>query len=105
MREETLLNGTTREAKAKQVLRIRSAPADRGGLSRRVGEHAARGTGERSALIDGIYADAFEHELARRYPILYTENQLRRMMEAAGASSVGELIERRAEARPRRLIE
>jgi hypothetical protein len=58
-----------------------------------------------SALVDWIYTDAFKQELARRYPILYTENQLAGMMKDAGVSTLEELIEKRAEASPLRLIE
>ena len=57
-----------------------------------------------SARVDFIYTQEFKHELARRYRILYTEDQLRSMFEQAGVSSLAELIATHTAARPESLI-
>ncbi len=57
-----------------------------------------------SARVDFIYTGEFKRELARRYRILHTEDQLKSMLEKAGAGDLAELIAIRARAEPESLI-
>ncbi len=57
-----------------------------------------------SARTDAIYTPAFKAELARRYRILYTPEQLHARLEQAGAETLDELIRKDCAASPEELI-
>lgn len=57
-----------------------------------------------SARIDWIYTPEFKRELARRYRMLYTQEQLDAQMKDAGVSSLEALIDHDCAASPRELI-
>lgn len=47
----------------------------------------------RTAMVDFIYTDEFKHELERRYKILYTNDQIDKMLSDNGLKSLRELID------------
>jgi hypothetical protein len=57
-----------------------------------------------SARVDRIYTPEFKRELARRYRMLYTQEQLEAQMKDAGVTSLGALIDHDCAASPRELI-
>jgi hypothetical protein len=57
-----------------------------------------------TATVDFIYTREFKRELARRYRMLYTPEQLDGMMERAGVSTLEALIDSDCAASPRELI-
>ena len=51
-----------------------------------------------TALVDFIFTPEFRAELERRYKLLYTEVQLKKMMTEAGVSNLTELIDNECQA-------
>jgi len=57
-----------------------------------------------TATVDWIYTPEFKRELARRYRLLYTEEQLDALMHEAGVSTLEALIDHDCAPSPRELI-
>jgi hypothetical protein len=57
-----------------------------------------------SAMVDFIYTDEFKIELARRYRILFTGDQIKNILKEHGFSTIEELINKTFVAEPEELI-
>jgi len=58
----------------------------------------------KTAIVDFIYTKEFKNELERRYPILYSENQIQIQFEEHGVNTLNELIEKSFIAEPQKLL-
>jgi len=61
-------------------------------------------TMHKTAIVDIIYTEEFKKELERRYPILYSENQIKKQFEEYGVNTLNELFDKSFVSEPQKLL-
>ena len=59
---------------------------------------------QKTAIVDFIYTKEYMKELERRYPILFSEEELKKQFEDYGVNTLNDLIEKSFIAEPQRLL-